>query len=210
MNRLLGRFAFRKFVLDHKSRDFGIGLGRKRMALGGKFLAQRPEILDDAVVDDREPWRSVRMGVGFGRPAVRRPARVADADRAAKRRRGEFRLQVPELAFGAPPLQPAVLESRHAGGIIAAVFEPLQRVDDGACDGPRPENPDNSTHPTIPCLKSLRPAEALGHGRASLQVKFGEGNVKFEAARESRRGSRYNIMDVFKVTRQAGDSAAIA
>ena len=185
LNRLLGRFAFRKFVLDDERRDFGIGLGRKRMAVGGEFLAQRPEILDDAVVDDREPRRSVRMGVGFGRLAVRRPARVADADRAAKRRRGEFRLQVLELAFGAPPLQLAVLEGRHAGGIIAAVFEPLQRVDNRACDGARPENPDNSTHPKIPSLKSHRPAEALGQGRASLQVKFGEGNVKFECAEAS-------------------------
>ena len=72
----------REFVLDDEGRDLGIGLGRKRIALGGKFLAQRPEILDDAVVDDREPRRGVRMGVGFGRLAVRRPARVADADRA--------------------------------------------------------------------------------------------------------------------------------
>ena len=125
MNRLLRRLALAEFVLDDERRNFGIGLGRKRIALGGEFLAQRPEILDDAVVDDREPRRSVRMGVGFGGLAMRRPAGVADADRAAERRRGKFRLQVLELALGAPPLQPAVLERRHAGGIVAAVFEPL-------------------------------------------------------------------------------------
>ena len=86
------------------------------------------------------------MGVGFRGLAVRRPARVADADRAAKRRRGKLRLQVPELALGAPPRELAVLERRHAGGIVAAVFEPLQRIDNRARDRPGPENPDNSTH----------------------------------------------------------------
>ena len=125
MNRLLGPLALVEFVLDDERRNFGIGFGRKRIALGGEFLAQRPEILDDAVVDDRKPRRGVRMGVAFGRLAVRRPAGVADADRAAQRRRGKFRLQVLEFALGAPPLQTPVLERRHAGGIVAAVFEPL-------------------------------------------------------------------------------------
>src|ERR1700727_2336080 len=86
------------------------------------------------------------MGVAFGRLAMRRPARMADANRPAKRRGGELRLQVPKLALGAPPLQLAVLERRHAGGIVAAIFEPLQRIDNRAGDRPGPENPDNSTH----------------------------------------------------------------
>ena len=175
MNRVLGRFALGEFVLDDEGRNFGIGLRRKRIALGGEFLAQRPEILDDAVMDDRKPRRGVRMGVGLGRLAMRRPAGVADADRPAERRRGEFRLEVLELALGAPPLQSAVLERRHAGGIVAAVFEPLQRIDDRARDRPGPENPDNSTHAKIPCPKSSRPDEALGRRSASSQVTFGEG-----------------------------------
>jgi len=37
------------------------------------------------------------MGVGFRRLAMRRPAGVADADRALKRRGGKLRLQVLEL-----------------------------------------------------------------------------------------------------------------
>ena len=158
MNRVLRRLAFAEFVLDDESCDLGIGLGRERVALGGKLLPQRPEVLDDAVVDDREPRRSVGVGVNFGGLAVRRPPGVADADRAAERRSGEFRLQVPELALGAPPLDTAVFERRDAGGIVAAVFEPLQRIDDQARDRPRPENPDNSTHVKISRPKSVRPA----------------------------------------------------
>ena len=148
LNRLLRRLAFFQFVLDDECGNLGIGLGRERIAFGGEFLPQRPEILDDPVVDDRKPRGSVRMGVGFGRLAMRRPAGVADADRPAERRCGELRLQVLELALGAPPLELAVLERRHAGGIIAAIFEPLQRIDNRAGDRSGPENPDNSTHKT--------------------------------------------------------------
>ena len=173
MNGVLRRFALSEFVLDDERRNFGIGLGRKRISFRREFLAQRPEILDDAVVNDRKPRRSVRMGVGFGRLAMRRPTGVADADRAAQRRRGKFRLQVLEFALGAPPLQPAVLERRHAGKIVAAVFEPLQRIDNRARDGPGPEDSDNATHWKISEI-DCRPSRALEQRPAAPQVKFGE------------------------------------
>ena len=76
-------------VGDQEGGDFGIGLGGEAIAFGGEFLAQRAEILDDAVMNHREPFAGVRMGVVLGRLAVRRPAGVADADgavRAAARR----------------------------------------------------------------------------------------------------------------------------
>src|ERR1700733_10571463 len=47
--------------------------------------------------------------------------------------------------------QLAVLKRRYAGGIVAAIFEPLQRIDNRARDRPGPENPDNSTHSRFPC-----------------------------------------------------------
>ena len=90
------------------------------------------------------------MRVGLGRLAVRRPAGVADADRPAKRRSRKLRLEVFQLALGAPPLQSAVLECRDASGIVAAVFEPLQRGDNRARDRSGPDNPDNSTHRRSP------------------------------------------------------------
>ena len=168
MNRVVRRFALGEFVLDDEGGNLGIGLGLKRIALGGELLAQRPEILDDPVMDDREPRRGMRMGVVLRGLAVRRPAGVADADRAAERRCGKFRLEVLELAFGAPPVQPAVLERRHAGGIIAAIFEPLQRSDNRARDRPGPENPDNSTHPKVPCPNQAAARQALGPRRGAV------------------------------------------
>jgi hypothetical protein len=87
---------------------------------------------------------------------------------------GELRLEVPELALGASPREPPVLERRDAGGIVAAVFEPLQGVDDRTRNGARPENADDSTHRKS-LLSEIDPAgQALGQGSAPPQVKFGE------------------------------------
>ena len=52
-----------------------------------QLLLQLEVVLDDAVVDDDDPAGAVavRMRVLLGRPAVRRPARVADAVVALER-----------------------------------------------------------------------------------------------------------------------------
>ncbi len=64
------------------SDDLGIGLGRELGAFRLQFMTQFAKILDDAVVNDRQFFRGVRMGIILGRAAVRCPARVTDADRA--------------------------------------------------------------------------------------------------------------------------------
>ena len=86
------------------------------------------------------------MGVGDRRLAMGRPAGMANADRPAERLGGEFRLEVLELAFRAPPLEPAVFERRDAGGIVAAVFEALQRIHDRSGDRTPAQDADNAAH----------------------------------------------------------------
>ena len=127
LHRIRRRLAGRHFVGDQKGRDFRIGLGHEAVALGRQLLAQRLEILDDAVVHHRQPVAGVRMGVGFRRLAVGRPARMADADLARQRRGFEAGFEVLQLALGAHARQRAMLQRRHAGGIIAAIFQSLQR-----------------------------------------------------------------------------------
>ena len=109
-------------------------------------LAQFAEILDDAVMHDRDLVGGMRMRVVFGRLAMRRPAGVADADVAVQRLAVEPVFEVLQFAFGAPARQRAVLERRDAGGIIAAIFEPLQRIDQLAGDRLMAENSNNSAH----------------------------------------------------------------
>ncbi len=131
------------------------------------------------------------MSVGLGRLAMRRPAGVADADRPAKRRSCKLRLQIFQLALGAPPLQSAVLECRDASGIVAAVFEPLQRGDNRARDRSGPENPDNSTHSIVPlrqtnlARQSLR-RDWLDHKSSSAKECESGGRTPVQVAEEAK------------------------
>src|SRR5690348_13212312 len=88
----------------------------------------------------------MRMGVGLVRPAVRRPARVSNPDGAFQRLPGEAQFEVLELALGPPARQPPALERGNAGGVIAAIFEPLEGIDHLAGDRLVPENSDDSAH----------------------------------------------------------------
>ena len=110
--------------------DFGIGFGRELGALAFQLTPQLGEILDDPVVHDGEPIGRMRMRVVLRRPAVRRPAGVADAYRSRERLACEPLLQILQFAFGAAPRQHAVLERSDARRIIAAVFEALERIDE--------------------------------------------------------------------------------
>ena len=77
-------------ALDEVREHLGVGLAAKRVPFADQLGAQRGVVLDDPVVDDGDLRRAVQMRVRvlIGGPAVRRPARVADADRcrAAARR----------------------------------------------------------------------------------------------------------------------------
>src|SRR5271165_5166750 len=116
------------------------------------------------------------MGVGLGRLAVRRPAGVADADRARERMGCEFGLEILKLALGPPPLQPAVLEGRDAGRVVAAVFESLQRLDDRPGDRPPPQDAYNAAHRLLtPQRAPNRTSTAIGRRAAPSQVTMDEG-----------------------------------
>ena len=128
------------------SDDLAVGLGGELGALPFQLPAQLAEVLDDAVVHDGEPVGRVRMGVVLGRAPVRCPAGVADADRAGERFARELCFQVLELAFSTPPRQRAVLQRRHAGRIVAAIFEALERFDELRGDRLAADDSDNAAH----------------------------------------------------------------
>ena len=72
---------------DEVGDHLGVGVGRKGPAFGRQAALDGEEVLDDAVVDDRDAVLRVdnRMGVAFGRFAVCRPAGVGDAVAAGER-----------------------------------------------------------------------------------------------------------------------------
>ena len=87
------------------------------------------------------------MGVFFGRPSVRGPAGVADAVGAFDRRLLQDLFEIAQFARRAANLQLAFLgDDGDAGGVIAAVFEFAQALDDDGNNFFRSDIADNSAH----------------------------------------------------------------
>ena len=86
--------------LDEVRQHLGIGLGGEPMSLGHESVLDLGVVLDDPVVDEGELAGAVgvRVGIRVVRPAVRRPARVADAGMAGRAVAVEVVGQVGELA----------------------------------------------------------------------------------------------------------------
>src|ERR1700730_5307759 len=126
--------------------DFGIGLGREFDALPFKLPPQFAEVFDDAIVHHGDLFGGVWMRVVFGRAAMGRPTRVANTDGAFERLAFQPALEVLQLSLGAPARELAAFERSNARGIIAAIFEALERIDELRRRRLAANDPDNSTH----------------------------------------------------------------
>src|SRR5262249_2432281 len=94
---------------------------------------------------------AVRVGVFFGRTAVRGPARVSDAIGTVERLEPDGLFEVAQLALGAPDLQAfAVAGDSDAGGVVSAIFESLEPVDDHGHNLFTTYVADNSAHFSLP------------------------------------------------------------
>ena len=133
-------------------RDLGVGIAGELDADGLQLSAQRREVLDDPVVDDRDLacGVAVRMGVTVGGPAMRGPTGVAEAGAAHEAGVvgfGEIGFEVGEPAGPAVHGQPAVaVDQRDTGRVVSAVLHAAQRVDDDAAGGTLPDVADDSAH----------------------------------------------------------------
>ena len=111
-----------------------------------EIFAQFAEILDDAVMDHGDAFGRVRMGVVFGRLAMGGPAGVTDAGMAAERRSCSRFSRFFSLPSARRRVELLAFQRRDAGGIVAAIFEPLERIDQLLRDGSAPQNADNAAH----------------------------------------------------------------
>ena len=102
-------------ALDEMRDDLRVGLGDERVPFLLELLLQIQIVLDDAVVDDDDAAGAVAMRVRvlLGRPAVGRPARVADAVVPVERRRRDHFLEARELAGAAAQLDRPVRGRRR-------------------------------------------------------------------------------------------------
>mgnify|MGYP003656889956 CR=1 FL=1 len=97
----------------------------------------------------------MRMGIAFGRPAMRRPTCVPDPDRPLERLRSQFARQVVELALGSPPIEPLAGQRGDSGAVIASIFEPPQRIHEPVGDRLDPDNSNDTAHAAAPYFWSL-------------------------------------------------------
>ena len=123
------------------------------------------EVLDDPVVDDRDVARAVLVGMGVEvvRPAVGRPARVGQPDRRVRRPVGDRGLEVGQLAGLLLDEQVAgLVDEGDPGGVVAAVLEPLEALDQDRARLPGAGVADDSAH------VGVSPPRPAGSGSSSL------------------------------------------
>ena len=81
-------------------------------------------------------------------------------------------LQVLELAFGAPARQRAALQRRDAGGVVAAIFQALQRIDELARDRLTPENSNDPAQSGLYPLAATGARSLLSAAARSAEIKM--------------------------------------
>ena len=121
-------------LLDEVGEHLGIGVAREAVTAALELLAQLGEVLDDAVMDDGDAAVAarVRVRVGHGGAAVRRPARVADAARRVAVEVLELGFEAGDLAHTAEDVESRAVAplERDARGVVPAVLEALEAPDE--------------------------------------------------------------------------------
>ncbi len=109
------RLALCQFARHQMGNSFGIGFRPEIVAFRLKHGAKLGEILDDAVMNDRETLGNVRMRIAFYRLTVRGPTGMPDTDDAGKWLSGQTLFQIDQLAFRAAAIELTVLQCGDTG-----------------------------------------------------------------------------------------------
>src|SRR5262249_44489567 len=116
-------------AVDQSGNQTRIGARLDAAASRLELRADIAAVLDAAAGAVRDAARAVRMRVRLRRLAARGPARVAEPELAAQLLAAQLRVEVRELAHRAPDHQLAAVPHRDARGVVAAVLEAAQAVD---------------------------------------------------------------------------------
>ena len=138
-----------EIFLDEMRDNFGIGFSDELVAFAHQFVLQLEIILDDAVVhhDDFPGAIAMRMRIFFSGAAVRGPARVADAIDPIYGVFAEHFLEIAQLSGCTANFELAiVVHNGDPRGIIAAIFEAAQAVQNQRNNFFRSDITNNSAH----------------------------------------------------------------
>ena len=134
-------------AVDEVGDGFGVGVGGEGVARRLQFVADFLVVFDDAVVDDGDVAAAhLRVGVGFARHAVRRPAGVGDAAVAVDVLAFGFGDEARHFTDSAAAVNFAVVIDGKAGGVVAAVFEAFQPFKQDGDDIAFGDAGDDATH----------------------------------------------------------------
>jgi hypothetical protein len=149
-DHLLHRFEDLRAALllafEHVRDDFRVGLRLEHEAVAQQFLAQLAWFSMMPLCTTLTWPEGMRMRVELARHAMRGPTRVRDAGHAVQAGLLLQRVEVLHLALGAQPLDPVGREHGDAGGVVPAVFQCLQALDEVPDDGPLGADADDSAH----------------------------------------------------------------
>ena len=137
-------------AFGQKGNGFGVGVGFLSVAVGGQFGAEVAKVFDDAVMDHGDLACPVRVGVGHCGGAMRGPAGVADPGLSREGVVDQKVRQIDQLADGTAAVQPPGVHRGDPGAVVAAIFQPLQRLDQQGCCFMVPKDPDNTAHYDCP------------------------------------------------------------
>ncbi len=131
------------------SENFGIGFGLKiAVAVLDQLILQRLVIFDDAIVDEGNFAGGVEMRVGIlvVHLSVRGPARVADSVAAGGRTLGHEPRQISDATGAFAGFHLIAVNDGDPGGIVAAIFEAPQTVQENGSRFRTANVTDNSAH----------------------------------------------------------------
>ena len=146
-------------ALDEMRDHLRVGLRAECVAFLDERILELAEVLDDPVEDDGEVGvvtPSERMRILLGHRTVRRPARVSET---VGRRRAVLPgrvFQKLQVADGAHVVERSRLAQHEPGGVVAAVLEPPEAVQQERLGLTRPDVADDPAHPKL--LSITRPA----------------------------------------------------
>jgi len=98
---------------------------------------------------------------------------VPDPERARDGPLAQDPLERPDAPGGAPHLEPALVQDGHAGGVVAAVLEPAETVNDERYDFLGPDVSDYPAHGGVSLLARLRRARPAHGAWRRLEVSTG-------------------------------------
>ena len=135
---------------DQVRQHFGVGFRLEHRASGKQCLPQVGCVLDDAVVNQRDPSRHVgmRVRVGRGRRTMRGPPGVPNTEVPLRCLVfTEFTGQHAELAGSLSHRESTAVDNGNTRGVVAAVFHAPESFHQDRGRFPRSYVSHNATHP---------------------------------------------------------------